>query len=354
MTARQAPGAPADVETSAIRKITWRFLPIIIGAYFIAYIDRVNIGMVKHEMAPDIGMSDIQFGLASGLIFIGLIFFEVPSNKLALKWTPRVWIPRIMVTWGIVVILNAFIQHTSQLYALRIALGLAEAGMAPAVFLYLAQWFPGRHRAKALSAFYLSLPLAMAVGSPLTGWILEFSHNWFGMAGWRWVFIIQGAAAIVVALPVFLLLAKKPGEASWLSDAERTWLKAELDAEDRAKAQHAPPTFWRSIIDSRVLVLGVVYLLLGYGVNALVYWLPSIVDAATPGMSSLQLGVVSALPFIVAAIGIYAVGVAAHRTQARLWNMLVPALIGVAGFAGAAMFMDSPTPALIMIAVSLA
>ena len=343
-----------DVEKSTIRKISWRFLPIIIGAYFIAYVDRVDIGMVKAEMAPDIGMSDVQFGLASGLIFIGLIFFEVPSNKLALKWTPRVWIPRIMVTWGIVVIATASITSTGQLNILRILLGLAEAGMAPAVFLYLSQWFPAKHRAKALAGFYLSLPLAMAVGSPLTGWLLEVSHNWFGLTGWRWVFLIQGVAAIAVAFPVFRLLGKTPSQAGFLSPAERDWLCDTMAAEEAAKAGIAPKTFWRSIIDKRVLVLGVVYLLLGYGVNALVYWLPSIIDDASPGLSSLQLGLLSAAPFVVAAIGIWVVGVIAHRTQARLWNILAPALIAIAGFGCAAAFMDTPAIAFAAIAISLA
>lgn len=342
------------VEHSTIRKITFRFIPVIILAYFVAYIDRVNIGMVKQAMSADIGLTDVAFGLASGLIFIGLIFFEIPSNKLAHKVGPRRWIARIMASWGVVVMAGALIQIPEHLYVMRVVLGLAEAGMAPAVFLFLAQWFPRQYRARALSAFYLSVPIAMAFGSPLTGWILEVTHNVVGIDGWRWVFLVEGFAAIIVAPVVLRLLSDRPSKAKWLTAEEQSWLTSTLEEESRGVPASAPHSFRGSLADGKVWIFAVTYLFLGFGANALVYWMPTIVGSATKGLGPLQIGLVSAIPFVCAAFGIYLTGRIAERTQAKLWNILTPVLVSVAGFAAVLVFNGNITMQMAMISLALA
>lgn len=343
----------SSVERSAIRKITFRFIPIIILGYFLAYIDRVNIGMVKKDMAVDIGLTDVAFGLASGLIFIGLIFFEIPSNKLAHKVGPRRWIARIMASWGLVVMAGALIQIPEHLYVMRVVLGIAEAGMAPAVFLFLAQWFPRTHRARALSAFYLSVPIAMAFGSPLTGWILEATQNFIGLDGWRWVFLIEGAAAIAFAPVVLRRLTDRPSKAQWLTAEEKAWLTDTLESENGAKAGTSPHSFRGSLVDGKVWLFAVTYLFLGFGANALVYWMPSIVGSATKNLGSLQIGLVSAIPFACAALGIYVTGRIAERTQAKLWNILTPVLLSIVGFAAVLVFNGNIVMQLAMISLAL-
>ncbi|MGW2663770.1 MFS transporter [Nocardia tengchongensis] len=312
-----------------------RFVPVIILAYFVAYIDRVNLGMVKSDMAPEIGLTDVGFGLASGLIYVGLIFFEVPSNLFALKFGSRRWITRIMVSWGVIVMACALIQNSDQLYIMRLLLGLGEAGMAPAFFLYLAQWFPARHRGRTLSAFYLSVPLAMALGSPLTGWLLESFHELLGISGWRWVFLLEGMAAIAVAPLIFYRLADRPRDAKFLNVSEQQWLENELSRESHEAEKHNSRSFLGSLTDKRVLLFAVTYMLLGYGTNGLAYWMPSVVKNATHNLTSLQIGLVSAIPFVSATIGILATGRIAERTGAKLWNILIPLVISVVGFTAA-------------------
>lgn len=347
-----ASGSAADVERAVLRKITLRLIPVLILGYFVAYIDRVNIGMVKQEMSADIGLTDVAFGLASGLIFIGLIFFEIPSNKLAHKCGPRRWIARIMASWGVVVMAGSLIQIPEHLYVMRVVLGIAEAGMAPAVFLYLAQWFPRQYRARALSAFYLSVPIAMALGSPLTGWLLEATHDLVGLEGWRWVFLIEGFAAVIVAPIILRRLADRPADAKWLSSDEQRWLN-EVSSPDKASDSTAPHSFRQSLVDGKVWLYSVTYLFLGFGATALVYWMPSIVSGATKGLGPLQVGLVSAVPFVCAAAGIYLTGRWASRRPGSLRNILIPLLISVLGFAAVLVFNGNIVMQIAMISIAL-
>ncbi|WP_051579850.1 MFS transporter [Pseudonocardia acaciae] len=342
-----------ELEKSTMRRVAWRFLPVIVVTYFVAYVDRVNIGMVKAEMSHDIGLTSVGFGLASGLIFIGLILFEVPSNRMALRFGARKWITRIMLSWGLVVIATSLVQTPGHLYIARVLLGLGEAGMAPALFLFLGQWFPGRHRAAAFSALFLSIPIAMAFGSPLTGWLLESTHDALGLPGWRWVFLIEGAAALAVAPLVFILLADTPARAGWLREDQRAWLDARLAEEHEQRKAGAPHSFWRALTDRRVLLLSAIFLLLGYGTNAMVYWLPTIVRNATVNLSPLRVGLVSATPFVVAAGAIVLVGYVARRVGNRRSVLLAPVLVSLVGFVGAMLLLHQIVFAMALICLAL-
>ena len=344
----------SDLERRTVRKITWRLMPILVAAYFTAYLDRTNLGVMKNELSAGLGLSDVAFGLASGIFFLSYVLCEVPSNRLALRLGPRVWVPRIMISWGVVALATSLVHSPTQLYAARVLLGVAEAGMAPAVFLCIAQWFPARHRGRALSAFYLGIPLAMVIGSPLTGWLLDVTHRLGGIDGWRWVFVIEGAAALVLAPLAIVRLTKSPAEARWLSDEERGWLISTLAAEEAEKDKSAPHSFRKGLTDRRVLVLSLAFLLICYGSNALTFWLPSVIEDATPGMSSTRVGLISALPFACALIAIYAVGRIVSRTGARTWNVLGPLAVAAVSFALVALLIGQPTVTLALLCVAIA
>ncbi|MEU8691142.1 MFS transporter [Streptomyces sp. NPDC048665] len=348
-----APDA-SDLEKRTVRKITWRLMPILVAAYFTAYLDRTNLGVMKSELSNGLGLSDVAFGLVSGIFFLSYVLCEVPSNRLAHRLGPRIWIPRIMITWGIVAVATSFVYSPGQLYAARILLGIAEAGMAPAVFLCIAQWFPSRHRGRALSAFYLGIPLAMVVGNPLTGWLLDVTHRLGGIDGWRWVFVIEGGAALVLAPLAILRLTKSPAQARWLNAEERDWLASTLAAEEAEKSEAAPHSFRQGLTDRRVLVLSLAFLLICYGSNALTFWLPSVIQDATPGMSSTRVGLISALPFACALAAIYVTGRIASRTGARTWNVFGPLAVAAASFALVTLLIGKPAVTLVLLCVAIA
>ncbi|WP_051735665.1 MFS transporter [Streptomyces sp. NRRL B-3229] len=343
----------SDLERRTIRKITWRLMPILVAAYFTAYLDRTNLGVMKGRLSAGLGLTDVAFGLAGGIFFLGYVLCEVPSNRLAHRLGPRLWIPRIMISWGVVAMATSLVHSPTQLYAARVLLGIAEAGMAPAVFLCIAQWYPARHRGRALSAFYLGIPLAMVVGNPLTGWLLDATHRLGGIDGWRWVFLIEGGAALVLAPPAILRLTGSPAQATWLSPQERDWLTTTLAEEERAKAPDAPHSFRHALTDRRVLVLSLAFLLICYGSNALTFWLPSVIENATPGMSSTKVGLVSALPFACALVSIYVIGRAAARSGARTWNVFGPLTLAAVSFALVAVFIGRPALTLVLLCVAI-
>lgn len=334
MTSSPAAAAPvkSELERRTVRKLMLRFMPILMATYFMAYLDRTNLGIIKPHISKDLGLSPVAFGLASGIFFLGYVLCEVPSNHFMLKWGARLWIPRILITWGAVAALIAFVQNPAQLYVGRVLLGIAEAGLAPAIFLIIATWFPARYSRLLMSVFFLTIPLALMVGSPLSGWLLDLTQGWHGWDGWRWVVLLQGLATIALFPLAFKLLPRSPQTASFLNEEERAWLLTQLDGEADVKKEHAPGSFLRALIDRRVLVMSLTYVLICYGSNALTYWLPSIIEEATPGLSSLHVGLITAIPFACAFVAIILVGQIAARTNARLWNILGPLSVAIVAF----------------------
>lgn len=332
--AAAAPVAPEkpEIERRTIRKLILRFMPILMATYFMAYLDRTNLGIIKPHISADLGLSPVAFGLASGIFFLGYVLCEVPSNHFMLKWGPRIWIPRILITWGTIAALIAFVQTPAQLYVGRVLLGVAEAGLAPAIFLIIAMWFPARYSRLLMSIFFLTIPLALMIGSPLSGWLLDITQGWHGWDGWRWVVLLQGIATVALFPLAFKLLPRSPETATFLAEDERVWLLSQLQGEAEVKKEHAPGSFLRALVDRRVLVMSLTYVLICYGSNALTYWLPSIIEEATPGLSSLHVGLITAIPFACAFVAIILVGQIAARTNARLWNVLGPLSVAVVAF----------------------
>jgi len=314
-----------------------RIVPFLMLSYFLAYLDRINIGFASLEMNRDLGLSSTAYGWAAGIFFLAYISFEIPSNQLMERFGARIWIARIMITWGIVTALTSLVVGPTSLMSARFLLGLAEAGFFPGVILYLTYWCPAAHRAKIISAFSISVPLAGFFGSPLSGALLGFD-GWLGMHGWQWLFIVEGLPAALVGVLALFLLPSKPKDAKWLTPEERNWLTAELEQEDANNAAVAHQSLWSALMDPRTLALGVVSagsLATGYG---LAFWQPQMIKAF--GLTNYQTGLVSAVPFGIAAIGMIFWARRSDRKKERRWHTVVPLLAASIGL-GACVYFQS-------------
>src|SRR3954452_23732540 len=243
-----------SLEHATMRRVAWRLVPFICLLYFIAFIDRVNIGFAALTMNKDLGFSASVFGFGAGVFFFGYFLFEVPSNIILDKVGARLWIARVMITWGMLSGAFAFIQGTTSFYALRFLLGAAEAGFFPGIILYLSYWFPARRRAAVTALFMAAAPISTALGSPLSGALLEM-HGVLGLAGWQWMFLIEAVPAVILGVVVLFYMTDRPEKATWLADDERNWLVNEMDAEHAAKSGKVGHSVWRGLADPKVLAL---------------------------------------------------------------------------------------------------
>lgn len=248
-----------DLEKKVMRKVTLRIIPFIMLLYFIAFLDRVNIGFAALTMNQDLGFSPTVFGLGAGIFFLGYFLFEVPSNLILHKVGARIWIARVMITWGFVSGCMAFVQGTTSFYILRFLLGVAEAGFFPGIILYLSYWFPAARRAQVTAIFMAAAPLSTALGSPVSAALLEM-HGFLGYAGWQWMFVLEAFPALVLGVVVLFFLTDRPAKAKWLTDQERAWLENAMQDEERARAaKQSHSSAWRGLADIRVLALALVY-----------------------------------------------------------------------------------------------
>ncbi|SMG60721.1 MFS transporter [Paraburkholderia susongensis] len=333
----------SGIERRILVKISARLMPILMLGIFISYIDRANLGVLFGPLSKDLGLTASSFGLAAGLFYIGYLLFEIPSNMGMVKFGARLWLARIMITWGAVTVALAATQGTTSLYVLRILLGVAEAGYYPGVVFFLTLWFPPRMLTRAYSTLTICIPLSLAVGSILTSLMLRM-HGIAGLAGWRWVFILQGAPAILLGICTFLALPDRPDKAKWLSAEEKNYLAKELPAAREAESvdlRHLP-----SILRSKsVWVLSFLYFATLIGVWAVTFFLPKIVQERLH-VGSVDAGLISSIPWICAAIATFIVGRTSASSGERRWHLLV--LLGLAAiglYLSAAV--DSPYIALI-------
>lgn len=285
-----------DLEKRVMRKITLRIVPFIMLLYFIAFLDRVNIGFAALTMNQDLGFSPTVFGLGAGIFFLGYFLFEVPSNLILHKVGARIWIARVMITWGLVSGCMAFVQGTTSFYILRFLLGVAEAGFFPGIILYLSYWFPAARRAQVTAIFMAAAPLSTALGSPVSAALLEM-HGMLGYAGWQWLFVLEALPAVVLGIVVLFYLTDRPEKAHWLTDEERHWLQDTMQAEEQARvASHGHSSVWRGLADRRVLALALVYFGTSAGLYTLGIWSPQIIHSF--GASSLAIGFLNAIPAV--------------------------------------------------------
>jgi D-galactonate transporter len=345
------------IEKRTIAKVSLRLVPFLIVCYFVAYLDRVNVGFAALTMNKALGLTSSTFGLGAGVFFLAYFVFEVPSNLLLERFGARKWIARIMLSWGLLSGLMAFIPQisnatgsstTSVFYTIRIVLGAAEAGFFPGIIFYLTLWFPAIYRARIIGYFMAAIPLSSVIGAPVSGLLLNMDGA-AGLAGWQWLFILEAAPALLLAVVVFFYLTDRPADATWLAPEERTWLAARLEAERKQREAAKHFGVWEALGDTRVLLLSCVY----FGVVAsnygLSFFLPQIVRDF--GLSFTATGFVTAIPYVVGTAGMVWWGRKSDRMRERKEHVGLAALVAGAGIAASTLIAD-PTGK--MIALSIA
>jgi ACS family tartrate transporter-like MFS transporter len=318
--------APQKLPDIVIAKVTRRIVPFMFVLYVIAYLDRINVGFAALQMKADLGLSNTVYGFGAGIFFIGYFIFEIPSNIILERVGARLWIARIMVSWGIVSASMMFVQTAFSFYLLRFLLGVAEAGFFPGIVLYLTYWFPAAVRARSIANFMTATAIAGVIGGPLSGLLLKMDNVW-GLAGWHWLFLVEGVPAIILGVVVFFYLTDRPEQARWLTAEERKWLCETLQEEHEQKKRRGHLTFWQTLRNRWVWMLAIAYFLLivsFYGINL---WLPQLVQDLS-GLGSGAVSALSAVPFFAAAVGMVWIGWHSDRTRERRWHVAAPAFVG--------------------------
>jgi ACS family tartrate transporter-like MFS transporter len=325
-----------DVEKRVIGKVMRRLIPFLILCYFVAYLDRVNVGFAKLHMNQALGFSEAAFGLGAGLFFIAYFLFEVPSNLFLERVGARLWIARIMISWGIVSGAFAFIpqisgttglSYESVFYTLRLMLGACEAGFFPGIIFYLTLWFPAVYRARVISLFMLAIPISSIIGSPISGLLLNLRG--FGLEGWQWLFIVEALPSVIAGVAVLFYLTDFPRQAHWLKADEIAWLENVQATEKRNKEKVEHLSLFQALTDVRILMCALVYFCLNAASYGVAFFLPTIIKGF--GVSDTQTGLLAALPFIFGAIGMVLLGRHSDRTMERKGHVAVALLMAAIG-----------------------
>ena len=321
-------------EDELMNRLRWRIIPFVMFLYIVTIIDRVNIGFAALGMNKDLGISMTAFGTVAGIFFVSYFLFEIPSNIILHRIGARIWIARIMISWGIVTVLTAFVRGVTDLAICRFLLGAAEAGFYPGIVLYFTYWFPAKHHARAVSLFLIGLGLASIMGGPFAAWILDHAR-WSGLAGWRWIFLIEGVLTVACGVLTLLVMVNRPQDASYLSDAEKEWLAARLAAEQAARTQVVRISKWGTLKNGRVWYFTLCYFGYAFGMSLFLFWVPQILKRLSSVLTNAQVGWISAIPYVCAIFAMVAIARHSDRTMERRWHsglsmaVMVFALIGL-------------------------
>ena len=334
------------MEAGVVRKLTWRLVPFLFLLYIVAYLDRINVGFAALQMQQQLAFSDAVFGLGLGIFFAGYFCFQLPSNLALQRVGARRWIALLMMVWGAISAAMIFVSGPRRFYTLRFLLGAAEAGFFPGVIFYLKSWFPVRARARTVARFMTAAPLSGVIGGPISGALLGL-HLKGGLAGWQWMFLIEGIPAVLLGFVALAYLVDRPEEAGWLSSKEREWL---LVRREREEVVVESGTF-SALKMPRIWMLALVY----FGLNTVSYgvslWLPKLIKSLS-GISNFRVGLLSAIPYVAAAVAMVAVGLHSDRSGERRWHTAVPAFAGALALAGAA-YSTSVGPSILLISVAV-
>jgi ACS family tartrate transporter-like MFS transporter len=330
------------LEANVIRKVTFRLIPFLFLLYVINILDRTNIGIARLQMVDQLGLlTEGAYALGASIFYVGYVIFEVPSNLILAQLGARRWIARILVSWGLVSTAMMFVTGPWSFLLLRVLLGIAEAGFFPGVILYLSQWFPERVRARAISRFMVAGLVAGILGSPLSASILEFMHGTGGLAGWQWVFLLEGLPAVLLGFVTLAYLTDRPAEATWLNHDEREWLQQRMTHEEAERGHSHGGGLRQALTDGRVWLLVAVYSTVALGDNGLGFYLPKFLSGAFPDWKTVTIGFAAAVPALFAIVAMLISGAHSDRTGERRWHVAGAAGVAAVGWTLAA-FVDSP------------
>ncbi|MEJ0100312.1 MAG: MFS transporter [Pseudomonadota bacterium] len=338
-------------EQALYRRLRWRLLPWLLLLYVVAWFDRVNISFAALQMNADLGLSNTAYGFGAGIFFIGYALCEVPSNLILARVGARLWIGRIMVTWGLISIAMLFARGETSFYVLRFLLGAAEAGFLPGILYYLSLWFPKTERASAISWFMLGIPLSTVFGGPIAGMLMSLD-GWHGLRGWQWLFLLEGLPAVLLGIATWIGMPDTPRDVRWLSAAEKDHVLARLEAERRATAsrQSASGSLRLALLHPTVWMLCFVMFCCQTGSYGMTLWIPQIVKGIS-GQSNLVVGFISAIPYIGATIAMLWLSASSDRRGERFLHVAIPSFIGAAGFVASA-YLRSPVPGMVALTIA--
>jgi len=335
------------LEAQTYRKVDVRIVPFLFLCYILAYLDRVNVGFAKLQMLKDLSLSDAAFATGAGIFFIGYFFFEVPSNVLLKKYGARMWIARIMISWGVISACMIFVRGQWSFYGMRCLLGLAEAGFFPGVIFYLTLWYPSRLRSTRTAWFVAAIAVSGVIGNPISGWIMDKLSGAMGLAGWQWLFLSEGIPSVLVGIIVIFFLESSINEAKWLTTEEKTLLAHNLEVEDKHKTEHKLKDAFSS---GKVWVLCAIYFTLMIGLYGIAFWLPTIVKAF--GLKGyLQVGLITAIPYGVAVVGMIFLSGHSDKTGERRLHYVANVLAGAVGLVLSGVYASNPVLAIIFLSV---
>lgn len=338
-------------EQALVRKISYRIIPFVFILYIISYLDRANIGYAALQMNRELALSSEAFGFASGIFFIGYFLFEVPSNVLLNRFGARIWIARILITWGIVSVVSAFAHNATQLYVLRFLLGVAEAGFFPGIIVYLTYWFRAKELATTVALFTAAIPVSYIIGAPLSTWIMDHVH-WMNWSGWRWMLLLEGAPALVGGVLCYLYLTDRPKDAKWLKPEERDWLLNELENDRKARpnAQHFGSL--KAMSNPKVLYLSFIYFVYQCGSLGVGYWMPQIIKGFSQTLSHTQIGLIAMVPYVFATVAMVMWSRRSDRHNERRLHSAIPLAVAALALLGAG-FAENLYVSITMISLSL-
>lgn len=340
------------IERSATRKVFWRIVPYCFLLYVISYLDRANIGYAALEMNKELALSSEAFGFAAGIFFIGYFLFEVPSNVALTKYGSRIWISRILITWGIVATATAFVQSATQLYMLRFLLGVAEAGFFPGIIIYLTYWFRAKEQATTVALFTAAIPVSYLLGAPLSTWIMDHVSG-LGLSGWRWMLLLEGGPAVIAGIANYFIMTDRPEQARWLTEEERSWLTDELRRDHAARSNVQHLGVIAAITNPKVLFLSVIYFIYQVGNLGIGMWMPQIIKSLSTSLTNFEVGLVAMLPYAFATIAMVLWSRNSDRTGERQKHSALPLLAGAVALALTGL-VAQPAIAVVLISVSLA
>lgn len=343
---------PVSREQAIIRKVTWRIIPFVFLLYIVSYLDRANIGYAALQMNAELALSSEVFGFVSGIFFIGYFLFEVPSNLLLERFGARVWIARILVTWGVIAAATAFAQTAMHLYVLRFLLGVAEAGFFPGIIVYLTYWFRSRELATTVALFTAAIPVSYIIGAPLSTWIMDNVH-WLGWSGWRWMLFLEGIPAVFLGVLCYFYLTDRPEQARWLTTEEKVWLLAELERDRQARKDVKHFGALKAMSNPKVLYLAFIYFVYQCGSLGVGYWMPQIIKGFSSALSHTQIGLIATIPYIVATLVMIAWSRRSDRHGERRLHSAIPLAVAAVALVGAGLVRD-PYLAIGLISLALA